>query len=261
MAKKKDTPKKKLAAIPPGKKTGLIPRDYKSHPSGYQACAPAAPDDWLVPENEWEERLKEQQAEKRSLWDLREANYEVLQSLDQDGLGLCWAFSTTKAVMYVRVLMGLPPLRLSAWWLAGVIKGWRDQGGWAAESLERSAVDGIPAESYCPSYKSSYDNAETRANAKLHRTTEWYDGSEDRDRNRAIMVSSFLLTLPNMLDYNHISHSMAGCRLVSVKPKLIVDTDNSWAPSYGNKGCMRLEGAKAIPDGVVVARVSTPSTV
>jgi hypothetical protein len=97
----------------------------------------------------------------------------------------------------------------------------------------------------------------------LHKVTEWYDGSDDRDKNRAIMVSSFLLGLPNVLDFNSLSHSMAGCRLVSVKPNLVIDTDNSWGPTdqFGAKGTYRLSGNHAIPDGIVVARVISPSTV
>ncbi len=199
---------------------------------------------------------------KTSLWDLREAHYDTLKSLDQNGLGLCWAFSTTKACMYLRAIMGEPSVRLSAWWVAGKVKGWQDEGGFGAESLEEIARDGVPAESYCPSYKSSYDNAETRANAALHKAIEWYDGSDDRDKNRAIMISAFLLGLSPVLDLNCLGHSMAGCCLKSINP-LEVWADNSWSDisQYGPKGIYTLKGSKAIPDAVVVPRVVQPSTV
>src|SRR2546423_4116906 len=94
------------APVPPGKKTGLVPRDYRTHPVGCHACAQPFPDDLLVPEGEWAGRLALQQANKASLLDLREANYAALKSLDQNGYGLCWAFSSTKAVMYTRALAG-----------------------------------------------------------------------------------------------------------------------------------------------------------
>jgi hypothetical protein len=248
---------------PPGKKTGLIVRDYKSHPPGYLECAPEAPDDWLVPEDEWQDRLEAQQNAKASLWDLREANYDVLKSLDQNGFGLCWFFSTTKAAMYARALMGEPPVVLSAWWGAGQINNWQDRGGWGAASLEFFTKHGTPAIEYCPKYNRSAVKPGAEENAALHKITEWYDGSDDRDKNRAIMVSSFLLNLPNVLDYNNLSHSMAGCRLVSVKPKLVIQTDNSWndIDQYGPKGTYQLTGQNAIPDGIVVARVISPSTV
>jgi hypothetical protein len=244
---------------PPGFSTGLIPRDYTTHPPGCYASAPVAPADWLIPEAEWEDRLKEQQANQASLWDLREAHFDTLKSLDQDGLGLCWAFSSTKAVMYTRAVMNATPERLSAWYVAGRVKHWQDQGGWGAESLQQITSAGVPTEALCPSYKSQYDTAAVAADAATRKVIEWYDGTEDRDQNRRIMVSAFLLGLAPVLDYNWLSHSMCGCVLKSINP-LEVWTDNSWnvIDQYGPKGCYKLSGSKAIPDGVVVPRVSQP---
>lgn len=250
------------AAPPPGFSTGLIQRNYSSHPPGYLPCAEPFPDEMLVPESAQQARLDAQVVEHASLYDLRMDNYDVLKSLNQDGLGLCWAFSSTKSCMYLRVAMGEPPVRLSAWWVAGKVKGWRDQGGWGAESLEQISTGGAPIESLCPSYKSSYDTEETRNNALLHRATEWWDGSNDRERNRRIMISAFLLGLAPVLDYNWLGHSMCGCRLVSLNP-LTVDCDNSWGEisQYGEKGLYRIQGSRAIPDGIVVPRVVRPSLV
>jgi hypothetical protein len=237
---------------------GLIPRNYNTHPSGYLAHAPTFPDDLLIPESQWASLLADQIAQKASLFDHREANYDVLKSLDQDGLGLCWAFSSSKAMMYLRILAGMSGLILSPWWVAGLVKKWRDEGGWGAESTTEIASVGIPAMSMCPSYKSSYDTAETRANAALHKCIQWYDGTEDRDKNRAIMASSFLLgNMVPVLDYNWLSHSMCGCRMVDLA--LTVDCDNSWGESAGTKGLYRLTGEKAIPDGIVVAVVQAAS--
>ncbi len=246
---------------PPGYSTGLITRDYRQHPPGCYSAAPVAPEDWIVPESEQEERLKEQQANQASLWDLREAHYDVLKSLDQDGLGLCWAFSSTKAVMYTRVVMNAAPERLSAWWVAGKVKSWQDQGGWGAESVQQLASGGAPLESLCPSYKRQYDTPAVAADAATRKVIEWYDGTEDRDQNRRIMISAFLLGLPPVLDFNHMSHSMCGCVLKSINP-LVIWTDNSWADTsqFGPKGCYELKGSKAIPDGVVVPRISQPGT-
>lgn len=234
---------------------GLKPRNYGTHPSGYQACAPTFDAGLVLPENEWSSRLADQVAARATMFDVRQANHDTLKSLDQDGLGLCWAFSTTKAMMYRRIVMGSAPLILSAWWVAGVIKGWRDQGGWGAESLERVAANGVPEMSFCPSYRSSYDTAATRANALLHKATEWWDGTDSRDQNRRIMISAFLMGLSPVLDYNWWSHSVCGCRLVSIDP-LVIDIDNSWGSSAGDDGIFRLEGSKAIPDGLVIPRVT-----
>lgn len=248
--------------IPPGKKTGLIPRNYESHPSGYLACCPTAPDDWLVPESQQQDRLEAQQQAKASLYDLRVAHYDALKSLDQNGYGLCWAFSTTKACMYLRALMGEPAEILSAWYVAGIINGWRDEGGWGSASLEFITKNGIPTIDKCPKYSRNAVTQDAAQNALLHKATEWYDGSEDRDRNKQIMISAFLLGLPPVLDYNWLSHSMCGCRLVSLNP-LTIDCDNSWGDigQYGEHGLYRITGSRAIPDGIVVPRVTMPSTV
>lgn len=237
--------------------TGLIPRNYETHPVGCYAFAPSFPDTELIPESEWANRLADNRATKSGLLDLREDNYGVLKSLDQDGLGLCWAFSTTKAVMYLRQLMNAPPLRLSAWYVAGIIKRWRDEGGWGAASLEFIVKSGVPAESFCPSYHAGFDTPETRANAALHKVTEWWDGSDDPRLATKQLVSSLLLRKPCVVDLNDMSHSMCAIDIGSLNPLEII-YDNSWG-DQGEKGLYRGRGARARPDGLVIPRVSIPS--
>lgn len=246
------------APVPKGSSTGLIPRDYKAHPVGCLAFAPAYPDDELIPESEWGDRLAENRRTKSGLLDLRAEYYEILRSLDQDGLGLCWAFSSTKAVMYLRQAMNEAPLRLSAWWVAGVIKGWRDQGGWGAASLAKIVEAGVPAESYCPSYKSTYDNAATRANAALHRVTEWWDGSDSPAQAQKQLVSQLLRRRPCVVDLNDMGHSMCAIDLESLSPLRVV-YDNSWGTNGNPLGLYVGEGPRARPDGLVIPRVSKPS--
>jgi hypothetical protein len=245
------------APVPPGKSTGLVPRDYSRHPVGCMAFAPAFPDSELVPESEWADRLAENRKTKSGLLDLREAHYEVLRSLNQDGLGLCWAFSSTKAVMYLRALANEAPLRLSAWWVAGVIKNWRDEGGWGAASLEKIVNGGVPAESYCPSYKRSYDTPECRANAALHRVTEWWDGAEDSRAAQKQLVSMLLKRTPCVVDLNAMGHSMCAIDIGSLNPLEII-YDNSWG-EQGEKGLYRGKGAYASPNGLSIPRVTAPS--
>ncbi len=172
--------------------------------------------------------------------------------------GNCWAFSTTKAVMYVRALMNAAFLRLSAWYVAGIINGWRDRGGWGAASLEFIVKTGVPAESYCPSYSSRYDTAETRANAALHKVTEWWDGSDDPRKAQQQLVSMLLRGIPCVVDLNVMSHSMCAIDIGSLDPLEII-YDNSWGDG-GEKGLYRGRGAHARPDGLVIPRVSLPST-
>lgn len=237
---------------------GCLPRDYTRHPQGCFAWTIPYPDSMILPESQWPAALAAQQAQKASLLDLRTLRAPDLDSLDQDSYGLCWAFSTTKAMMYLRARMGLPRLKLSAWWIAGREKDWRDEGGWGAESMGVVAQQGVPEYSLCPEYKSSFDNAGTQANAAQHKCTLWWDGTDNRDTNRAIMVSAFLLGLIPVLDYNWWSHSVCGCRLKSLSP-LVVSIDNSWGSAAGANGIYDLQDDKAIPDSVCIPAVVFPT--
>lgn len=236
--------------------TGLIPRDYSEFPSGYLSCAPSAPDDWLVPENEWEERLKEQKARRSSLLHLREGYYDTLKSLNQTSHPLCWAFSTTKSVMYALARAGTPTV-LSPWWTAGVSNGWRNTGGWGSQSTEGLAKTGGVPMAACPDFSSRYATTENKTLAAKRRVIEWFDGSQDRARNRHIMVSAFLLGLAPVNDYNDIGHSMCGCYLESINPLVWYD-DNSWGgmEQYGPKGLYK---RTRTPDGIIVPRWIQPA--
>lgn len=245
--------------VPPGMSTGLIPRNYGTHPVGCYAAAPPFPDDQLIPEDQWAARLAENRANKSGLLDLREAHYDILKSLDQNGLGLCWAFSTTKAVMYLRAVMNEVPIILSAWYVAGKIKNWQDEGGWGAASLDFIVKNGVPAMDKCPKYSRSYDTPEAAASAELHKVTEWYDGSNDPATAQKQLVSTLLRCNPCVVDLNDMGHSMCAIDL-ELNPLTII-YDNSWATNGDPLGLYRGTGARARPDGLVIPRVTVPSVV
>jgi len=240
------------------KSHGLIPRDYSTHPEGCFAWAEPFPDSLLVPEDEIDGRLQEMKGMKASLLDLRELYYGTLKSLDQDGKGLCWAFSSTKATMYLFHKMMNAPMVLSAWWVAGKVKHWADQGGWGGESINQIATAGAPLMSFCPGYQSSYDNAACQENAALHKIVKWYEGSQDKDKAFHQQASAHCLGLPCVGDYNFLSHSMCIAWTDSYKSPQ-AQCDNSWGENAGNKGLYQLQGNKAKPDGLWIPYLVTPS--
>jgi len=242
----------------PWSPSGYIPRDFQSFPAGTYGSTDDQwyGEDWLYPESEWEERFKEQQALQSGLLHLRERYYDVLKSLNQTNHPLCWAFSTTKAAMYAMAKMGMPEI-LSPWWTAGVSNGWRNQGGWGAQSTKGLAGVGGVLMDACPDFSSRFDTAETRALAGKRRVIEWYDGGDNREKNRAILVTSFLRGLAPVCDSNDIGHSMCGAGLISINP-LVWYEDNSWGAidQYGPKGLWK---RNRIPDGIIVPRVINPA--
>ncbi len=76
-----------------------------------------------------------------------------------------------------------------------------------------------------------------RADAAKRKVTKWYDGSDDRDLNRRIMISCLLSDIPCVVDYNWWGHSVSGVELVSLNP-LTINIKNSWK-GWGNNGIVR----------------------
>lgn len=236
---------------------GLVPRDWQSHPLGCYAAESEFPDSMLIPENEWEERLKELRAKRAGLLDLRNASGGKLDSLNQGKYPLCWAFSTTKCVMYLEAIEGQSVEKLSAWWLAGRETGWRSRGGWGSASLDRAVKDGIPTYNAAPSFDKKYDNPEVKANAARRKVQEWWAGSEDRDKRRHQFNTAMLLSLPCIGDWNFWSHSTSVIDLKKIGTSVV---DNSWSNSAGDHGLYYIEKNHGVPDGLWIPRVMTAAT-
>jgi hypothetical protein len=154
--------------------------------------------------------------------------------------------------------MGEPYADLSAYAVACIIKGFQDEGGWGAESLEFIANRGIPTSQFWPQQSMSRgnDKPETWANAGLHKFTEWMD--LDPNQMKAQFVTALLSGLPVVVDYNWWSHSVCAIDLVSLNP-FRVRIWNSWGDSWSENGTGILEASKAMPDSALAARVMTPS--
>lgn len=243
------------------KSRGLVPRDYGQFPVGCYASA--KPFDLpLIPESEWQARLDAQKAARAQLSDVRNRgmNGQPIPSRDQNGKGYCWAHSSTSAALLVRALNNEPYADLSAYAVACVIKGFRDEGGWGAESLEFIAQRGIPTSQFWPQQSMSRgnDNAQTWENAAKHKFTEWMD--LDPQNVKAQMVTCLLLGIPVVSDFSWWSHSVCTIDLVSLSP-FTTRIWNSWGDSWSSNGTGLLQGSKAIPDGAIAPRVMTASSV
>ena len=243
-----------VLTAPPGREFGCVPRDYHAMPFGSLPFA-AEWDMPIIPEAEWDDRIADQERHKSSLEHIRQDC--GIRSLDQDGYGYCWAFSTVKAVMLLRAAQGQPTVELSAWAVASIIKNYRNQGGWCQQSLEFLVKTGVPSLEIWPQGKvdRQYDTAEMRADAGTRKVTEWMDMEP---RNKQQLASNLLRNIPTMIDLNWWGHSVCAFRLISRDP-FRVKIDNSWTPGWGDDGCAVLEGRRAIPDGQACPRVTMAS--
>lgn len=246
---------------------GLVPRDYKIHP---REMFDHPRDLKLIPRSEWSDRLRDQIAKKARLSDIRDAGSggQSIPSLDQNGQGFCWAYSTTSAVMLLRAAANQPYVRLSAHAVACKIKGFRDEGGWCGLSAKFHREQGCPSVALWPekSMSRQNDRPETWANASLHKVSEeWVDLTQsvyDQNLTFDAVVTCLLCGIPVAVDFNHWSHSVCGTDAVEVESGSFgLNIWNSWSDGWGSRGMGVLRGSKAIPDGAVALRVTGASPI
>jgi hypothetical protein len=275
------------------KARGLVPRDWSQFPRGCYAGIKAV-DVPLIPRAEWSDRIKDMEANKSRLSDMRtQPDGSLIPSRDQNGKGYCWMHSGTTATIALRMMMNLPYVSLSAYAGACIIKNYRDEGGWGAQGVDFLMSRGIPSDQFWPqkSMDRGNDKPETWANAALHKITEeWADLSQAQyDRNLTFdqMMSCLLSRVPVVIDENWWSHSICAIDPVETNSSTFRDEFgklmqwanlaamekdaydmtggfgpriwNSWGDEWSDKGTGILAGSKGIPDGAVAPRSTVPS--
>ncbi len=247
---------------PANRKTGLEARDFKLQPFGSLAFAPAY-DLTDLDDKAIEDAIVQKDAEHSWLDDLRNVgmNGTRFPSLDQNGQGFCWCYSSGGSVLYIRAKNGQPFSSLSPHAIACKQTGFRDQGGWGNKSLEFIATKGIPSATFWPqkSMDRKYDNDKTWADAARHKVSKWM---ELEPRNKRQLATCLVRNIPVVVDFNWWSHSVCAVRLVKWGPNganMSIRIQNSWSDSWSQNGLGDLTGSKAIPDGAVAPRVVVAS--
>ena len=227
---------------------GLIPRD-KSKPSGLVKYS--ATDLPVIPQSEWAPRLQAQIAAKAQLSNIRDRGNagQPIPSRDQNGKGYCWAHSGVSAHLLRRAAMGEPYADLSAYAVACMIKGFRDEGGNGIEGVQFQQEKGCPTSATWPqqSMSRSNDNPQTWADAAIHKYTQWVE--LDHGQMEEQLVSCLLLNIPVVVDYNWWSHSVCAADIVEIGKTGRIW--NSWGDSWSANGMGTLEWRKFVPDDAV----------
>lgn len=259
---------------PEGFSRGYVERNLEHNPVGSLYGATSTEefntDIPLIPWEEFPERIKEQETKNLRLSDIRMiGNYgNPIPSLDQNGQGFCWAYSTCHAIMLLRAFQNMPYVRLSGHSLACKIMNHKDEGGWSPLSASEACKFGyMPTSIWTEkSMSRSFDTEENWEIAKNFRITEGFLDLDKRvyDMNLTFQqIASCLLSgIPCTVDYDWWGHSILAMDLVYVSDKY-PPTDircyalriwNSWRDSWGNLGTGLILGKKAIPMGSVAVR-------
>jgi hypothetical protein len=238
---------------------GAVPRDYATDPSDTFRALPS--EITVIPRSEWSARCKERADLKSGLRFLRDvgANGSRIPSLDQNGQGFCWAYSTGMALMMARLGARQPYKRLSPHAVACKIKGFRDEGGWCGLSAKFARETGYPTEEFWPqkSMSRSHDTAATWADAAKYKTAfDYADLTKGVWENNLTIdqLASVLLTNQGaaMVDFNWWGHSVCAIDFIEVEAGsfgLVIL--NSWTDGWGDAGIAVLRGQKMLPDGCV----------
>ena len=240
---------------------GCIPRNYDVQPRPMEAVEFP-----LIPRSEWSSRIAGMVATQSRLSDLRLYGNggRTIPSLNQNGQGYCWAYSTTMSVMMLRLRSGSPYVPLSAHAVACKIKNFADEGAWGALSMDFISKVGVPSQAKWPqgSMDRSLDTPETWEDAKKYRITqEWADLDApvyNRDMTFAQVMTLLLNRIPVVADFDWWSHSICLIDPVEVEPGSFgVRLINSWGDGWSDRGMGVLRGDQAVPDNAVAPRIVT----
>lgn len=236
----------------PGERGGLVPRDYSEDPLGSHECAHAGAI-VKIPEVEWKERIQEREAKKQRGLDLL-ATYKM-KPLHQGRTWSCWAQAVTDNAHFHMAYAGGPVVRLSTGSVAGPVKNYRKAGGNCIEALKRMCSHGICSANMWPENDCQRNrwNAETAANAALHKVEE-FDDLAPRDWEEFI---SLLLVPGRTVAYCNyaMSHAVLAIdAIIDKRGQIGVLTRNSGL-YRDNNGFSQFFGRYAQPDDAVSVRV------
>lgn len=201
----------------------------------------------LIPESEWQDRIRQQERDKTRLIDL--ANDMGMHIRNQAQTNYCWAFGTCRSAEYAILQTGINRF-ISPASVAAPIKNFANQGGWGDQALDYMARNGFNLDEEWPqsSRDRRYYSPDNRALAKKRVVTEYYKLTPGR-QGWAEVVSCILAGLPVAVGFNWWRHLVCGTWLTT---NLEMGIDNSWGTNWGNNGRGLLSGSRKYPDGAVV---------
>lgn len=255
-----DDPSTAMVGDVSGRGTGLDLSSRGTVEFGYGAAAVPFPPELLIPEHEWQARIKEMEERKTRLSDYMTAFN--LPMKNQKSLNYCWVFAPVHCLEVVRLMMGQRnaigrPVSLSPASVGAQIKGFRNVGGWGKEALEWMSVRGVTPSELWPdtSLERKYLTEAAKEAAKGYVVDEWM---ELRPRNKAEQVSMLLRRIPIAIGQNHWQHEIMGVDPVWLDGDVAMRIRNQWE-GWGVNGFGIQQGSKMLADDAVCPRTALAS--
>lgn len=208
-------------------------------------------------------RTQELWDRKATLWHLRQiaANGQPMPTLDQGSEGFCWAYSTTRAIQYIRAMQNQEYRRLSGHAIGCIVKNYRNEGGWCGLSYKFAMERGVPSVEYWPekSMNRNNDKPATWENAAGNKIIEGYFDEGIAVYNQSLTLRQELtllcLGIPCAADRFRWSHSTLDHTPVIKDGRVWPMGDNSWTDNWGDKGTYVFVGENmARTDGAIAVR-------
>jgi hypothetical protein len=254
-----------------GSASGYIPRDHFENPLGSYAGSAPLPPGFLIPRDEWKERIEEMERTKTRVSDL------LLRApdewLNQYNTNYCWCYAVIHAVMIARFLAGFPWERLSPYSVACIIKNFQNRGGWGSQAIAQIVKTGIASEKFWPMETPSMgQSAKDRANkAAIFQGRQYLEPSREDaakrkvelfydlgDRKWDAKMSCLLRRLPVASGYSWMGHEMC-----SIDPVILPNGDVGCLDMdhYGSNGKYNrrvMSSSRGNADDAVVPVISAP---
>jgi hypothetical protein len=212
------------------------------------------PQSLMIPESEWEARIRERQERGISIRGLMAANGIQIK---RQTIGYCWIFAPTLAVEIARVQQGHKHIPLSPASAGAYVKNFRNVGGWGHEALDRFHSHGLNTTAEWPdnSLDRRLDTPANREAALKNRVPEWWHLPDD---NFAAVMSVLLRNFTCPVGFNWWGHEVLAIDPLWIDGGPAYAIANSWGPEWGDQGFGVLRGRKAVPQDAVVPRTVLP---
>lgn len=154
---------------------GYMPRDWQDQPEGSIECCEPMPDHIYLPRSEWDEIIKEREANGATV---KERSLKKgIKTISQNGTNHCWNYGTVRAGEIVDALQGDTFHPRSPTAGAALIKNYRNVGGNTFDAIPFMAKRGAPKVEFWPLNRLDrrYDTPETWESAADLTLKTWYE--------------------------------------------------------------------------------------